>query len=179
MRITRRYLGCWTKRVTCTTMVFSIFALVTLPISSVVFAGAAVCVSAVITPSLPLPPLSAVARAAASSRAPNLFSLHAAASALPPVRWKAGNEAGKSFRSILSAALRARWRPLRESFPYAAASEPSCAGDEFGRDGQLVRRKSQSFAGNCFVDARHFEHHAARLYHRHPLFRSAFALAHA
>src|SRR5262249_3524460 len=35
MRTTRRYFGCCTRRVTSTTIVFSIFALVTLPVGSV------------------------------------------------------------------------------------------------------------------------------------------------
>src|SRR6516225_3045475 len=50
MRITRRYLACCTRRITSTTMVFSIFALVTLPISSVRSprSAAVFCVSAVI-----------------------------------------------------------------------------------------------------------------------------------
>src|SRR5260221_13597558 len=111
MRITRRYLACCTRRTTSTTMVFSIFALVTLPISSVLLpclATAAICVSAVITPYLPLPPYSIHARDAAFLRAPDLFWFHEDASALLLDRWKAENAAGKFFRSIPSAELRAR-----------------------------------------------------------------------
>src|SRR5215467_11246410 len=51
MRITRRYLECCTSRVTSTTMVFSILALVTLPTSSVREPRASIavfCVSALI-----------------------------------------------------------------------------------------------------------------------------------
>src|SRR4029434_4237713 len=49
----------------------------------------------------------------------------------------------------------------------------------FGRNRQLVRSKFQGFARRRFIDARHFEHDASRLDHRHPLFRSAFAFTHA
>src|SRR5580704_19247988 len=110
-------------------MVFSIFALVTLPVRMVrsprvsVF-GAAAGVSVVITPSLLLAtsrPQIFPAREGVSSRAPNLFSIHGAASELPPVRWRAGTSAGKSARSALFAALRARSRPLREFFQCALA----------------------------------------------------------
>src|SRR5215470_4928254 len=54
MRTTRRYFGCCTRRVTSTTMVFSIFALVTLPVSSVLLlsGAAAFCVSGVIVSAL-------------------------------------------------------------------------------------------------------------------------------
>src|SRR5258707_13436367 len=75
MRTTRRYLGCCTSRCTSTTMVFCIFALVTLPVRMVRSprsATGALCVSVVITPSL----LSARARERVFSPAPDLFSLH-------------------------------------------------------------------------------------------------------
>src|SRR5262249_52770059 len=54
MRTTRRYFGCCTRRVTSTTMVFSIFALVTLPVSSVpsLLGAAGFCVSGVIVSAL-------------------------------------------------------------------------------------------------------------------------------
>src|SRR6266568_866853 len=179
MRTTRRYLGCCTSRCTSTTMVFCIFALVTLPVSMVRSPRSAIgalCVSVVITPSL----LSARARERVFSPAPDLFSLHGAASALPLVLLKAGSAAGKSSPSSPSAAPAVRPRLLRESFQYAAASlKPSRAGNEFRGNRQFVRRQSQSFFGRRFVHSRHLEHDASRLHDRHPLFRRAFALAHA
>src|SRR6266853_1960803 len=147
MRTTRRYLGCCTSRCTSTTIVFCIFALVTLPVRMVRSprsATGALCVSVVITPSL----LSALAREPVFSPAPDPFSLHEAASALPLVPSKAGSAAGKSSPSGPSAGPAIRPRPLRESCQYAAASlKPSCAGYEFRGNGQLVRRQSQSFHG--------------------------------
>src|SRR5258708_39045938 len=119
MRITRRYLACCTRRTTSTTIVFSILALVTLPISSVRLpcsATAAICVSAVITPYLPLPPYSIHASEAPFLRAPDLFWFHEDASALLPDRWKAENAPGTLFRSIPSADLPARCHPLHDSF---------------------------------------------------------------
>src|SRR5712664_2667480 len=179
MRTTRRYLGCCTSRCTSTTMVFSIFALVTLPVRMVRSprsATGALCVSLVITPSL----LSVRAREPVFSPAPDLFSLHGAASALPLVPWKAGSAAGKSSPSGPSAAPAVRPRPLRGSFQYAAASlKPSRAGNELRGNRQLVRRQSHGFLGRRFVHSRHLEHDASRLHHRHPLLRRAFALAHA
>src|SRR5260370_12924671 len=177
MRTTRRYLGCCTSRCTSTTMVFSIFALVTLPVSMVRSprsATGALCVSVVITPSL----LSVRAREPVFSPAPDLFSLHGAASALPLVPSKAGSAAGISSPSNPFAAPRVRPRPLRESFQCAAASlKPSCAGYEFRGNRQLVRRQPQSFLGRRFVHSRHFKHDASRLHHCYPLFRRPFALA--
>src|SRR5713226_3161737 len=179
MRTTRRYLGCCTSRCTSTTMVFSIFALVTLPVRMVRSprpATGALCVSVVITPSL----LSALAREPVSSPAPDLFSLPGAASVLPLVRSKAGSAAGKSSPLNPFAAPAVRPRPLRESSQYAAASlESSCAGNELRGNRQLVRRQSQGFLGCRFVHSRHLKHDASRLYHRNPLFWRAFALAHA
>src|SRR5216683_6271643 len=179
MRTTRRYLGCCTSRCTSTTMVFSIFALVTLPVRMVRSprsATGALCVSVVITPSL----LSVPAREGVSSPAPDLFSLHGAASALPLVPWKAGSAAGKSSPSIPSPAPAIRPRPLRGSSQCAAASsKPSRAGNELRGNRQLVRRQSHGFLGRGFVHSRHLEHDAPRLHHRHPLLRRAFALAHA
>src|SRR6266436_1332092 len=179
MRTTRRYLGCCTSRCTSTTMVFSIFALVTLPVRMVRSprsAAGTLCVSLVITPSL----LSALAREPVFSPAPDLFSLHEAASTLPPVPSKAGSAAGKSFPLGPSAVPAVRPHPLRESFQYAAASlKPSRARYEFRGNRQLVRRQSQSFLGGRFVHSRHLKHDAPRLHHRHPFLRRAFALAHA
>src|SRR5713226_8352249 len=179
MRTTRRYLGCCTSRCTSTTMVFSIFALVTLPVRMVRSprpATGALCVSVVITPSL----LSALARERVFSPAPELFSLHGAALALPLVPSKAGSAAGKSSPSGLSAVPAVRPRPLRESSQCAAAwLKPSCSGYELRGNRQLVRRQFQSFLGRRFVHSRHLEHDAPRLHHRHPLLRRAFALAHA
>src|SRR5216684_3781270 len=179
MRTTRRYLGCCTSRCTSTTMVFCIFALVTLPVRIVRSprpATGALCVSVVITPSL----LSALACERVSSPAPDLFSLHGAASALPLVPSKAGSAAGKSSPSGPSPAPAVRPRPTRESSQCAAAwLKPSCAGYKFRGNRQLVRRQSQSFLGRRFVHSRHLEHDAPRLHHRDPLFRRAFALAHA
>src|SRR5712664_1260754 len=140
MRTTRRYLGCCTSRCTSTTMVFSIFALVTLPVRMVRSprsATGALCVSVVITLSL----LSALVREGVSSPAPDLFSLHGASSALPLVPSKAGSAAGKSSPSAPYPAPTVRQRPLRGSSQYAAASlKPSCAGDELRGNRQLVRR---------------------------------------
>src|SRR5713226_8724205 len=179
MRTTRRYLGCCTSRCTSTTMVFCIFALVTLPVRMVRSprpATGALGVSVVITPSL----LSALARERVFSPAPDLFSLHGAASGLPLVPSKAGSAAGKSFPSGPSPAPAVRPRRLRGSSQYAAASlKPSCAGDEFRGNRQLVRRQPHGFLGRRFVHSRHLEHDASRLHHRHPLLRRAFALAHA
>src|SRR5713226_3306942 len=179
MRTTRRYLGCCTSRCTSTTMVFSIFALVTLPVRMVRSprpATGALCVSVVITPSL----LSALARERVFSPAPELFSLHGAALALPLVPSKAGSAAGKSSPSGLSAVPAVRPRPLRESSQCAAAwLKPSCSGYELRGNRQLVRRQFQSFLGRRFVHSRHLEHDAPRLHHRHPLLRRAFALTHA
>src|SRR5258708_15324884 len=179
MRTTRRYLGCCTNRCTSTTIVFSIFALVTLPVRMVRSprsATGALCVSVVITPSL----LSALARDRVSSPAPDLFSLHGAASASPVVSSKAGSAAGKSFPSSPFAAPAIHPPPLRGSFQFAAASlKPSCAGNELRGNRQLVRRQSQGFLSRRFVHSRHLEHDASRLHHRHPLLRRAFALTHA
>src|SRR5216684_13321 len=144
MRTTRRYLGCCTSRCTSTTMVFSIFALVTLPVRMVRSprsATGALCVSVVITPSL----LSALAREGVFSPAPAI-----------------------------------RPRPLRGSSQCAAAwLKPSRAGNEFRGNRQLVRRQPHGFLGRRFVHSRHLEHDASGLHHRYPLFRRAFALAHA
>src|SRR5438445_4140587 len=179
MCTTRRYLGCCTSRCTSTTIVFCIFALITLPVRMVLSprsATGALCVSLVITPSL----LSALAREPVFSPAPDLFSLHEDASGLPPARSKAGSANGKSSPSSPSAAPAVRPRPLRESFQSAAASlKPSRAGNEFRGNRQLVRRQPHGFLGGRFVHARHLEHDASRLHHRYPLFRRAFALAHA
>src|SRR5882672_2293077 len=179
MRTTRRYLGCCTSRCTSTTMVFSIFALVTLPVRMVRSprsATGALCVSVVITPSL----LSALARERVFSPAPDLFSLHGAASALPLVPSKAGTANGKSSLSSPSPAPAIRPRPIRGSSQYAAAwLKPSCARDELRGNRQLVRRQPHGFLGRRFVHSRHLEHDASRLHHRHPLLRRAFALAHA
>src|SRR5712664_4649039 len=179
MRTTRRYLGCCTSRCTSTTMVFSIFALVTLPVRMVRSprsATGALCVSVVITLSL----LSALVREGVSSPAPDLFSLHGASSALPLVPSKAGSAAGKSSPSAPYPAPTVRQRPLRGSSQYAAASlKPSCAGDELRGNRQLVRRQPHGFLSRRLVYSRHLEHDASRLHHRHPLFRRAFALAHA
>src|SRR6266481_2531034 len=186
MRTTRRYFGCCTSRWTSTTIVFSIFALVTLPMSTVRSprsADAALCVSVVITPSLPFAAAeqpTVPGRAATSSPAPDLFSLRAAASALPLAQWKAGIAAGKSAPSIPCAVPAARLCPLRGSSQFAAASlKPSRAGNEFRRDRQLVRRQPHGFLSRRFVHSCHFKHDASRLHHRYPLFRRAFALAHA
>src|SRR5260370_3392065 len=179
MRPARRYLGCCTSRCTSTTIVFCIFALVTLPVRTVVSAGSAtgaLCVSVVIKPSL----LSVRAREPVFSLAQDLFSLHEAASALPLVPWKAESAGGQSSRSGPSAAPAIRPRPLRGSFQCAAASlNPSRAGNELRGNRQLVRRQSHRFLGRRFVHSRHLKHDAPRLHHRHPLFRRAFALAHA
>src|SRR5260370_22514657 len=176
MRTPRRYLECATSRCTSTTIVFSIFALVTLPVRIVLSprsATGALCVSVVITPSL----LSALAREPAFSPAPDLFSLPAAASALPLVPSKAGTADEKSFPSNPSAALAVRPRPLRESFQYDAASlKPSRAGYEFRDNLQLVRYQTHRFLGRRFVHSRHFKHNAPPLYHRPPLFRLSFSL---
>src|SRR6266481_6460809 len=186
MRTTRRYFGCCTSRCTSTTIVFSIFALVTLPVSTVRSprsAAAALCVSVVITLSLPFAAAeqpTVPGRAEVFSPAPDLFSLRATASALPLVRWKAGTAAGKSAPSNPCAAPAARLCPLRGSSQFAAASlKPSRAGNEFRRDRQLVRRQTHSLSCRRFVYARHLEHDASRLHHRYPLLRRAFAFAHA
>src|SRR5882762_331730 len=177
MRTTRRYFGCCTSRCTSTTIVFSIFALVTLPVSTVRSprsAVAALCVSVVITPSS-VPVLAGV-----FSPAPDLFSLRAAALALPLARWKAETADGKSAPSGPCAAPAALPCPLRGSSQFAAASlKPSCTGNEFRRDGQLVGRQAHGFFCRRFVYARHFKHDAPRLHPRDPLFRRAFALPHA
>src|SRR5229473_2713912 len=179
MRTTRRYLGCCTSRCTSTTIVFCIFALVTLPVRTVLSPRSetvALCVSVVITPSL----LSVRAREPVFSPAPDLSSLHEAALALPLAPSKAGSAAGKSSPSNPFVAPAIRPRPLRGSFQYAAASlKPSCAGYEFRGNRQLVRRQPHGFLSRHFVHSRHFKHDASRLHDRHPLFRRAFALAHA
>src|SRR6266404_2531592 len=177
MRTTRRYLGCCTSRCTSTTIVFSIFALVTLPVRMVRSprsATGALCVSVVITPSL----LSVLAREPVSSPAPDLFSLPATASTLLLVRSKAGSATGILSPSNPSVAPAVHPRPLRESSQYAAASlKPSCAGNELRGNRQLVRRQPQGFFGCRFVHSRHLEHDASRLHHRHPLLRRGFAVA--
>src|SRR5271157_1072572 len=186
MRTTRRYLGCCTSRCTSTTIVFSIFALVTLPTSSVFLprsATGALCVSVVITPYLPSPVLprrSIPGCAEVSLPAPDLFSLHEAASALPPGPCPAETSAGKSVRPDPFRAPAIPSRLLRGTSRFAAPSlDSSRARDEFRRNGQLVRRQSQRLARRRFIDSRHFKHDASGLHHRHPAFRSAFALAHA
>src|SRR5258708_19677488 len=179
MRTTRRYLGCCTSRCTSTAIVFSIFALVTLPVRMVLSprsATGALCVSVVITLSL----LSALAREPVFSHAPDLFSLREGASALPPGPSKAGTADGISSPSNPSVAPAVRPRPLRESFQYAAESlNPSCAGNEFRGNRQLVRRQPHGFLGRSFVHSCHFEHDASRLHYRYPLLRRAFPLPHA
>src|SRR5260370_24902677 len=120
-------------------MVLWILALGALPVSMVRSARwgiGALCVSVVITPSL----LSARARERVFSPAPDLFSLHGAASALPLVLLKAGSAAGKSSPSSPSAAPAVRPRLLRESFQYSAASlKPSPAANDFPGHRQFVR----------------------------------------
>src|SRR2546423_8707062 len=179
MRTTGGYLGCSTSRCTSTTMVFCIFALLTVRVRTVRSprsATGALCVSVVITPSL----LSALAREPVSSPAPDPFSLHAAALALPLVPLKAGSAAEKSSPSGPSPAPAVRPRLLRGFSQYAAASlEPSCTGNKFRGNRQLVRRQSQGFLSRLFVHSRLLEHNASRLHHRHPLFPRALALAHA
>src|SRR6266568_8364051 len=179
MRTTRRYFGCCTSRCTSTTMVFSIFALVTLPmrmVRSPRSATGAPCVSLVITPSL----LSVLAREPVFLPAPDLFSLPGAASTPPPVPSRVETAAGKSFPLDPFAAPAVRPRPLRESSQYAAPLlKSSRAGYEFRGNRQLVRCQSQCFLGGRFVHSRHLEHDAPGLYHGHPLLRRAFALAHA
>src|SRR5882762_11465260 len=171
MRTTRRYFGCCTSRCTSTTIVFSIFALVTLPVSTVRSprsAAAALCVSVVITPSLPFAAAeqpTVPGRATTFSPAPDLSSLRAAASALPLARWKAGTAAGKSAPSNPCAAPATLPCPLRGSSQFAAASlKPSCAGNEFRRDRQLMCRQTHGFFCCRFVHARHLEHDAPRLH---------------
>src|SRR6267143_169751 len=133
MRTTRRYLGCCTSRCTSTTMVFSIFALVTLPVRMVRSprsATGALCVSVVITPSL----LSALAHERVFSPAPDLFSLHGAASALPLVPSKAGTATGKSSPSGPYPAPAVRPRPLRRSaFAFAHARFGRLLGERLVR----------------------------------------------
>src|SRR5260370_25944100 len=159
-------------------MVFSIVGLVCLPVRmvlSALSANAALCVSVVITPYL----LSALAREGGFSPAPDAFSLHGAASALPLVPSKAGTADGKSSPSSPSPAPAIRPRPLRGSSQSAAAwLKPSRARDEFRGNRQLVRRQPHGFLGRRFIHARHLKHDAPGLHHRHPLFRRAFALAH-
>src|SRR5437764_877045 len=177
MRTTRRYFRCCTSRIISTTMVFSIFVLVTLPVSTmrsprVSAVAAGVWVTIMIA--------SITGRAAASLPAPTLTLPRVAASAPPPGLCSTENAAGKCARSALCAALRALPCPPREFFQCAAASlESSRAGDESRRDGQLVRRQSERFPRRRLVDSRHFEQDASRLHHRHPALRGAFALAHA
>src|SRR5580692_9391481 len=195
MRTTRRYFGCCTSRCTSTTMVFSIFALVTLPISSVLFPryvdGAVGCpagvvpvgvASVVITPYLPSPSLlrrSTLGREVMSSLAPDLCELHEDASALPLAR----SSESAAEKSVLPDPFPERailFRLLLESFQYAAPFlQPSCARNKFRRNRKLVRRQPHRLACCCFVHARHLEHDAPRLHYRHPLFRCAFALTHA
>src|SRR5271165_100581 len=224
MRTTRRYLGCCTRRCTSTTMVFSILALVTLPVSAVrsprvlasclaVSAGAFTG-SGVITPSsycataiswTPIFPLrgpraswprrgnarslsrrvawpSIPARESGSSRGRDPFSSPANASALRLARWSAENAAGKSARTVPSAARAIRRCWLRESCRYVLRSpslEAPRAGYELRGNGQLVARQRHGFLRRDFIHARHFKHDAARLHHANPALRSAFALAHA
>src|SRR5713101_5826717 len=212
MRITRRYLACCTRRITSTTMVFSIFALVTLPISSVRSprsdpAVTCVCVSAVI------PVLYAFAFFDFRDRGTaELFCALTAAAAATCACDAVDNSCArnsvftraKSFldsrkRFSASACPVDNWKRSRKivslnSFCCASSSltpasrifsirrgilEFSCAGNEFGGNRQLVRRESQSFARRRFIHTRHFKHDASWLHHRDPLFRSAFALAHA
>src|SRR5579863_1393400 len=188
MRMTRRYFGCCISRCTSTTMVFSILALVTLPTSSVllprsVFAAVAACVSVVITPSLPSPARfrrSIAVPAEAFSRARDLSWLREGASALRLAPCSTETSGGKSAPPDPFRAPAIPLRHPRGTFQYAAPySESSCAGDKFRRDRQLVRRKSQRLPRRRFVHPRHLKHDAPRLHHRYPLFRRAFALAHA
>src|SRR5215831_940224 len=177
MRTTRRYFACCTSRTISTTMVFSIFALVTLPVSTVRsprVSCAAPCVSvAIMLSSIPV-------RATASLPAPNPFLTRAAASGLPLVRWSAESGGGKSARSALCAGPQALPCPPRGSFQCAAAClESSRAGDESRGNGQLVRCQSERFPRRRFVNSRHLKQDASGFHDRHPAFRSAFALAHA
>src|SRR5258708_8151265 len=76
--------------------------------------------------------LSALAREPVLSHAPDLFSLHEGASALPPGPSKAGTADGISSPSNPSAAPAVRPRPLRASFQYSSSwLKPSRAGNEF------------------------------------------------
>src|SRR5207302_4642349 len=125
-------------------------------------------------------PSSVPGRAAASSPAPNLFSLRAAASALPPAPWSTESEAGKSAPSALCSAPRALPCPLRGFFQCGAARLDSPrAGDESRGNGQLVRRQSERFSRCRFVNSRHFKQHASGLDHGNPALWSPFAFAHA
>src|ERR1700682_5162788 len=185
MRTTRRYFGCCTSRCTSTTIVFSIFALVTLPVSTVRSprsAAGALCVSVVITPSLPFAAAdqpTVPGRAATSSPAPDLFSLRATVSALPLARWKAETAAGKFAPSNPCAALAARLCPIHGSSQFAAASlKPSRAGNEFRGDRQLVRRQAHGFSCCRFVHARHLKHDASRLHHSPQLLRRTLVFTH-
>src|SRR5271169_6656915 len=165
MRSTRRYFGCCTNRCTSTTMVFSIFALVTLPVSTVRLprlVSTAASVSVVITPYLPSPVLlrrPIPVRAKEFSPAPDPSLLRGGASELPPVRCSAESATEKSVRSSPSRAPPTRLRLLRESFQYDAAFlQSSRARHEFRGNRQLVSREVQRLPRRGFVDTRHFKH---------------------
>src|SRR5437899_8467754 len=167
MRMTRRYFGCCINRCTSTTMVFSILALVTLPINSVllprvVFAAVATCVSVVITPSLPSPARfrqPVAVRGGASSHAQDLSWLREDASALRLALCSTETAGGKSAPRDPSRAPAIPLRRLRGTFQYAAPySESSCTGDEFRGNRQLVRRESQCLPRRGFVNPRHLKH---------------------
>src|SRR6266852_4422681 len=216
MRITRRYLACCTRRITSTTMVFSIFALVTLPISSVRSPRsdpAVACVAAVVCVSAVIPVLYAFAFFDFRDRGTaELFCALTAAAAATCACDAVDNSCArnsvftraKSFldsrkRFSASACPVDNWKRSRKivslsSFCCAASSltpasrifsirrgilEFSCAGNEFGWNRQLVRSQSQRCARRDFIDPGHFKHDATGLYHRNPLFRSAFTFAHA
>src|SRR5882724_8955168 len=57
--------------------------------------------------------------------------------------------------------------------------EFSCASNKFGGNRKLVGGDAHRFPRRSFVHSRHFKHDSSRLDHRNPLFRSAFAFAHA
>src|SRR5262249_23925432 len=154
MRITRRYFGCCTRRVTSTTMVFSIFALVTLPTSSVRAPRSATAVFCVST----LIPVSS--RLLCSLRTGRSRQLERAKPGLPPRQILFGfpqllqrfglagreleTQPENGFAQLLLLSLEfvhARFTDLVDAPGHI--SEPSRTGDEFGRNRQLVRRERQ------------------------------------
>src|SRR6202030_2888921 len=97
---------------------------------------------------------------------------------LPLALSKSGSEDGKSARRAPSAGFRARLRSSRGIYLHAAPLEFLRPGYKLGPNGQLVRRQLHRFGRRRQVNTCHFEHHAPRLYYRHPVLRWTFAFSH-
>src|ERR1700722_4384179 len=128
--------------------------------------------------SLAITPASIRSAVSVSSPAQSLFALHAFSSSFPPVRWTSGSAAGKSILPARAPAFEARSCSSRGTSPLAAPLEFLRPSDEFRPNRQFVRSQFHCLGRGRKIHARHLEHHAPRLHHRHPVLRLPFALTH-